>query len=70
MIFNQHLMMLTGSEMHIAETLAFMDACEETDGRQDASYQHADKLCYQAHVSRYGQLSKSLYKKALKLYNL
>lgn len=47
-----------------------MEVCEEIDGQQDDSYRHASGLAYNAHVARYGKISKQLFRKALKIYQL
>jgi hypothetical protein len=53
----------------VALALQYATLVAELEGREGGGLAHADRGCYRAHASRYGPLSKPLYKKAMRLYD-
>lgn len=54
-----------GSDAHLFWSMQYRGEVEALEGRMDAGFRHADKLCQQAYGVRYGRLTKGLYRKLL-----
>jgi hypothetical protein len=61
---------LTTACAMFAHGRTIVEETEGDDGRLDGSLRQADQACFAAHVARYGQLSRPLYRRLMQAAEL